>query len=130
VAAALDGRSRLLVFDTCEHVVDSVADLLEAILAASGTVKVLATSREGIGVADEQLWRVPSLEVVTALQLFVERAEHRRGASAEDLTAVEYVCRRLHGIPLGIELASSRMASMTVAEVRDRLDDRFKLLVG
>ena len=63
VASALEGRSRLLVFDNCEHVVDSVADLVAAILAASATVKVLATSREGIGVADEQLWRVPSLDV-------------------------------------------------------------------
>ena len=59
VASVLEGRSRLLVFDNCEHVVYSVADLVEAILAASATTKVLATSREGIGVADEQLWRCP-----------------------------------------------------------------------
>jgi predicted ATPase len=131
VASALEGRSRLLVFDNCEHVVDSVADLVEAILAASATVKVLATSREGIGVADEQLRRVPSLDVGAAVQLFVERAQSMdAGASAEELTAVEDVCRRLDGIPLAIELAASRMASMTAAEVRDRLDDRFKLLVG
>jgi predicted ATPase len=63
VAAALDGRVRLLVFDNCEHVVDSVADLVEAILAASATVTILATSREGLGVSDEQSWRVPSLDV-------------------------------------------------------------------
>src|SRR5271169_5032029 len=74
VASALEGRVRLLVFDNCEHVVDSVADLVAAILAASATVKVLATSREGIGVADEQLWRVPSLDVGAAVALFVERA--------------------------------------------------------
>ena len=80
VASALEGRSRLLVFDNCEHVVDSVADLVAAILAASATVKVLATSREGIGVADEQLWRVPSLDVGAAVELFVERAaEHGFG---------------------------------------------------
>jgi predicted ATPase len=131
VAAALEGRSRLLVFDNCEHIVDSVADLVEAILAASATVKILATSREGIGVADEQLRRVPSLDVGAAVQLFVERAQSMdAGASAEELTAVQDVCRRLDGIPLAIELAASRMASMTAAEVRDRLDDRFKLLVG
>ena len=75
VASALEGRSRLLVFDNCEHVVDSVADLVAAILAASATVKVLATSREGIGVADELLWRVPSLDVGAAVELFVERAQ-------------------------------------------------------
>ena len=59
VAAALEGRVRLLVFDNCEHVVDSVADLVEAILAASATVTILATSREGVGVSEEQLWPCP-----------------------------------------------------------------------
>ena len=131
VASALEGRSRLLVFDNCEHVVDSVADLVAAILAASATVKVLATSREGIGVADELLWRVPSLDVGAAVELFVERAQSMVSDTlADEATAVEDVCRRLDGIPLAIELAASRMASMTAAEVRDRLDDRFKLLVG
>ena len=131
VAAALEGRVRLLVFDNCEHVVDSVADLVAAILAASATVKVLATSREGIGVADEQLWRVPSLDVGAAMELFVERAQSMVSDTlADEATAVADVCRRLDGIPLAIELAASRMASMTAAEVRDRLDDRFKLLVG
>jgi predicted ATPase len=131
VASALEGRSRLLVFDNCEHVVDSVADLVEAILAASATVKILATSREGIGIADEQLRRVPSLVVAAAVQLFAARAQSMdAGASAEERTAVEDVCRRLDGIPLAIELAASRMSSMTASEVRDRLDDRFKLLVG
>jgi predicted ATPase len=131
VASALEGRLRLLVFDNCEHVVDSVADLVEAILASSATVKVLATSREGIGIADEQLRRVPSLDVGAAVQLFVERAQSMvSGASVDETTAVEDVCRRLDGIPLAIELAASRMTSMTAAEVRDRLDDRFKLLVG
>ena len=63
VAAALEGRVRLLVFDNCEHVLDAAADLVEAILARSTTVRILATSREGLGVADEQLWPVPSLDV-------------------------------------------------------------------
>jgi predicted ATPase len=119
------------VFANCEHVVDSVADLVAAILAASATVKVLATSREGIGVADEQLWRVPSLDVGAAVELFVERAQSMvSDPLADEATAVEDVCRRLDGIPLAIELAASRMASMTAAEVRDRLDHRFRLLVG
>ncbi len=79
VAAALEGRVRLLVFDNCEHVRRRRADLVEAILAASATVKILATSREGLGVADEQLWLVPSLDVgagidSAAVTLFVERA--------------------------------------------------------
>ena len=63
VAEALEGRVRLLVFDNCEHLLDAVADLMEAILAASTTVRIVATSREGLGLADEQLWPVPSLEI-------------------------------------------------------------------
>ena len=82
VAAALEGRVRLLVFDNCEHVLDAAADLVEAILAQSATVTILATSREGLGVADEQVWPVPSLDVgagidSAAVTLFVERAARR-----------------------------------------------------
>ena len=62
VAAALEGRTRLLVFDNCEHVLDAAADMIEAILAASSTVKVIATSREGLRVTEEQLWPVHSLD--------------------------------------------------------------------
>ncbi len=126
VAAALEGRIRLLVFDNCEHVVDAVADLVESILAQSATVKILSTSREGLGLADERLWRVPSLDVRAAVELYTERT---RALSVDELSAVEEVCRRLDGIPLAIELAASRMESMTATEVRDRLDHRFKLLV-
>jgi predicted ATPase len=137
VAAALEGRVRLLVFDNCEHVLDAVADLIDAILAQSATVKILATSREGLGVADEQLWPVPSLDVVAgtdspAVELFAERsrAVAPRFSMNDEADAVVEICQRLDGLPLGIELAASRMASMTASEVRDRLDDRFRLLVG
>ncbi len=139
VAAALEGRVRLLVFDNCEHVRDVAADLVEAILAQSETVKVLVTSREGLGVADEQLWPVPSLDVgagidSAAVNLFVERAHSVAPrfsmATTDEAEAVIEICRRLDGIPLAIELAASRMASMTAIEVRDRLDQRFRLLVG
>jgi predicted ATPase len=139
VATALEGRVRLLVFDNCEHVVDSVADLLEAILAASATVTILATSREGLGVSEEQLWRVPSLDVTSgtesaAVNLFLDRAHSVVSdfslAQPGEADAVVEICRRLDGIPLAIELAASRMASMTASEVRDRLDQRFRLLVG
>jgi predicted ATPase len=139
VAAALEGRVRLLVFDNCEHVVDGVADLVEAILAASATVTILATSREGLGVSEEQLWRVPSLDVTfgtesAAVNLFIDRAHSVVSdlslAEPGEADAVVEICRRLDGIPLAIELAASRMASMTAGEVRDRLDHRFRLLVG
>jgi predicted ATPase len=139
VAVALEGRVRLLVLDNCEHVRDAAADLVEAILAESATVRVLATSREGLGAADEQLWLVPSLDVgagidSAAVNLFVERARSVASqfsvVTPDEEGAVVEICRRLDGIPLAIELAASRMASMTPSEVRDRLNDRFRLLVG
>jgi predicted ATPase len=139
VAAALEGRVRLLVIDNCEHVLDAAADLIEAILAHSATVRILATSREGLGVPDEQVWPVPALDTAAgidsaAVSLFVERAQGiARSFSmvdGDEAAAVPEICQRLDGIPLAIELAASRMASMTASEVRDRLDQRFRLLVG
>jgi predicted ATPase len=139
VAAALEGRLRLLVFDNCEHVRDAAADLVESILARSATVRIMSTSREGLGIPDEQLWLVPSLDLgagidSAAVDLFVERARSVASgfslATTDEASAVVEICRRLDGIPLAIELAASRMASMTAGEVRDRLDQRFRLLVG
>jgi predicted ATPase len=131
IAAVLEGRVRLLVFDNCEHVLDAAANLIEEVLERSATLKLIATSREGLGVADEQMWRVRSLNPDTAVELFVERARTvAQGFSADDAGAVQEICGRLDGIPLAIELAASRMASMTAGEVRDRLDHRFRLLVG
>ena len=139
VAAALEGRVRLLVFDNCEHVLDAAADLIEAILAQSATVRIVATSREGLGVADEQVWPVPSLDLSggidsAAVNLFVERAQSVAPrfsmATPDEADAVVEICRRLDGIPLAIELGASRMASMTASEMRDRLVHRFRLLIG
>ena len=110
------------MFDNCEHVLDAAADLVEAILAQSATVKILATSREGLRVADEQLWPVPSLDVgagidSAAVTLFVERARsvapRLLAGETDEADAVVEICRRLDGIPLAIELAASRMVSMT-----------------
>ncbi len=139
VAVALEGRLRLLVLDNCEHVLDAAADLIEALLAHSSTVRILATSREGLGVPDEQVRPVRPLDADTgidcaAVSLFVERAQGITSnfslADAGEAAAVTEICQRLDGIPLAIELAASRMASMTAGEVRDRLDHRFRLLVG
>jgi predicted ATPase len=139
IAATLEGRVRLLVLDNCEHVLDAAADLIEAILTQSATVRVLATSREGLGVAQEQVWPVPSLDIgagidSAAVSLFVERAQGIAPSfsifDGDESAAVTEICRRLDGIPLAIELAASRMASMTASEMRDRLDHRFRLLVG
>ena len=131
VASALEGRVRLLVFDNCEHVLDATADLVEAIHDHSTTVRILATSREGLGVGDEQIWPVRSLEIDAAARLFVDRAHNVAPQfSADQSDTVAEICRRLDGIPLAIELAASRVASMAVDEIRDRLDHRFKLLIG
>jgi predicted ATPase len=139
LAAALEGRSRLLVFDNCEHVLDATADVIDTIFAQSTSVKILATSREGLGLNDEQLWPVPSLDVATgahsaAATLFMDRAQtvspNASMSAPDEAAAVVEICRRLDGIPLAIELAASRMVSMSAVEVRDRLDDRFRLLVG
>jgi predicted ATPase len=139
VAAALESRSRLLVIDNCEHVLDAAAELIEAILAHSATVRILATSREGLRVADEHLWAVHSLDLTDGIEsaaavLFVERAAAVRKQVAltktSESAAVVEICRQLDGLPLGIELAASRMQSMTATEVCDRLGDRFRLLVG
>ncbi|MEX0682399.1 MAG: adenylate/guanylate cyclase domain-containing protein [Dehalococcoidia bacterium] len=137
VAEGLAGRRLLIVFDNCEHVLNAVADVAEAVLARSNTVKVLVTSREGLRVPAEHLWPVPTLGVregidSTAVALFVERARavvpgFELGAHAD---AVMEICRRLDGIALAIELAAARMVSMSPADVRDRLGDRFRLLAG
>ncbi len=139
VSTALEGRVRLLVFDNCEHVLDAAADLIEAILAHSATVRIFATSREGLGIPDEQVRPVRSLDTAAgvdsaAVSLFVERAEGIASGfsmvDGDEAAAVTEICQRLDGIPLAIELAASRMASMTASEMRDRLDHRFRLLVG
>ncbi|ORB68633.1 adenylate/guanylate cyclase domain-containing protein [Mycolicibacterium tusciae] len=131
IATALDGRVRLLVFDNCEHVLDSVGDLADAILAESATVTIVATSREGLALPDEQVWPVRSLSPAAAAELFTERARHLSPSlDFADANVVADICRRLDCIPLAIELAASRTASMAVDEIRDHLDQRFKLLVG
>jgi predicted ATPase len=138
ITDALLGRRLLLVLDNCEHVLSAAADLVNAILARTRTVTVMATSREGLGVAAEHTWLVPSLSVDGAesegVALFVERAgAAKAGFSVVDPSeaeAVGVICRRLDGIALAIELAAARMVSMTPQEVGDRLDDRFRLLSG
>jgi predicted ATPase len=86
----------------CRGVVDSTADLVEQIFTRSVTVRILATSREGLGVADERLWRVPSPDAGAAVELFIERASSTApGPVEEEVTAVEEICRRLDGYSVG-----------------------------
>jgi predicted ATPase/DNA-binding SARP family transcriptional activator len=139
VVETLAGRRLLVVLDNCEHVLDAAADLIEAILARSTRVSVIATGREGLGIDGEHLWPVPCLEFAqgaesAAVELFLERARAVAPAFAldddADLEAVLEICRRLDGIALAIELAAARMGLMTPAEVLARLRDRFRLLSG
>jgi predicted ATPase len=138
VVESLSGRRLLMVLDNCEHVLDAAADLVGAILLGTVTVNVIATSREGLRVAAEHLWPVPSMQVdgngSEALDLFIERAlEVDPGFGQRDAAEVGVaadICRRLDGLPLAIELAAARMVSMAAEDVRDRLDDRFRLLSG
>jgi predicted ATPase/class 3 adenylate cyclase len=136
IALALRGRLRLLIFDNCEHVLDAAAEVVESILATSETIKILATSREGLRIDDERLWQVPPLDTKggaesAAACLFVDRARAiARDDSLAPPSAVTEICQRLDGILLAIELAASRLLSMSVTEIRDRINDRFRLLVG
>jgi predicted ATPase/class 3 adenylate cyclase/DNA-binding CsgD family transcriptional regulator len=140
VAEALSGPRLLLLLDNCEHVVNAAADAAETILARSRTATVLATSREGLRVAGEQLMPVPPLGLdggaaSAAVALFVERAravnpgfELDDAATAE---AVTEICRGLDGLALGIELAAARMVSLTPVDLQRRLlADRFRMLTG
>jgi predicted ATPase/DNA-binding SARP family transcriptional activator len=145
---ALSDRRLLLVLDNCEHLVEAVADLAEAILAACPGVHVLATSREALRVPGELRLSVPALPVPPedlddpaellgygAVRLFVERARAVDPSFAADaaerdrvVRAVAGVCRRLDGLPLAIELAAARVNALPVPELSARLHDRFRLL--
>src|SRR3989442_2744738 len=128
-------RQMLLMLDNCEHVLDEAASLVEALIAACPGVTIMATSREALGVAGESAWPVPSLGLgadSTAATLFIERARDVVPAfdPGDDLEVVAEICRRLDGIPLAIELAAARVRSMSPSQIRDRLDERFRLLTG
>jgi predicted ATPase/class 3 adenylate cyclase len=137
-------KDLLLVLDNCEHLTRSVAVLVRLVEEACPRVRVLATSREGLKVAGEQLVMVVSLEVPDddelgairesdAARLLVERGRAVRpdfALDADNAVAVAHLCRRLDGLPLAIELAAARLAVLTPDELAQRLDQRFRLLTG
>ena len=133
LGAWLAERDVLLVVDNCEHLIDSCAELVEHLLrsAATGT-RVLATSREALGVAGEVQLPVPPLADADAVALFVDRAAsvNPQFELGSDEEAVRDICRRLDGMPLAIELAAARVSVLPVAQIAARLDDRFRLLTG
>ena len=145
LAAQLAGRQLLIVLDNCEHLLDACARLAQEVLGCCPAVRILATSREPLTTAGEQVYPVAPLPVpppavglgeamdVPALRLFADRAAAAVFGfrlTAENLPAVAEICRRLDGLPLAIELACARLRTLPAAELAARLDDRFRLLTG
>jgi hypothetical protein len=147
LAAHLAGRQLLLVLDNCEHLVDACAELAAALLQGCPGLRILASSRQPLQIADELAWRVPplgypekpadfpaqELEKYAAVQLFVERAVAVHAGftlAPHAAPAVAAICARLEGIPLAIELAAAWVRVLGVNEILERLDGMFGLLVG
>ena len=133
VIAALQSRSALLVLDNCEHVIDGAAELVQAIAERCPNVRVLATSREALGVSGEQLIAVGPLDPAgPAVELFNERAQAISATfdAAASRSDVEEICRRLDGVPLAIELAAARTRTLAPSDLVDRLGHRLHLLTG
>ena len=127
----LAGRSLLVVFDNCEHVIDQAAALAETLAGTVPGLRLIATSREPLGVPGEVLVSVGPLALLAAAELFVDRARAvRPGFTADGHTrpVIDDICRRLDGLPLALELAAARLRSLTLATLAERLDDRFRLL--
>jgi predicted ATPase/class 3 adenylate cyclase len=140
--AALHEQDALLVLDNCEHMIEDAAKLCDRITRDCRRVRILATSREPLGIDGERVYRVASLSLPgpdesstssEAVELFAERARAQDpGFVLDDETTplAASVCRRLDGIPLAIELAAARLKSMSLSQVSARLDQRFRLLTG
>ncbi len=127
----LAGRSLVVVFDNCEHVVGQAAALAETLAGTVPGLRLIATSREPLGVPGEVLVSVGPLGLPAAVELFVDRARAvRPGFTADEHTrpVINDICRRLDGLPLAVELAAARLRSLTLATLAERLDDRFRLL--
>ncbi|MEL6892524.1 MAG: AfsR/SARP family transcriptional regulator, partial [Actinomycetota bacterium] len=131
IATKLARRPSLLVLDNCEHVVDGVADLVTNLSGRCPDLRVIATSREGLGVPAESIIAVGPLEPDgAATDLFVERARAADPDVHLDRATVVATCRRLDGVPLAIELAAARVRSIAPEDLLTRLSDSFRLLTG
>ncbi|MFY9740232.1 MAG: AAA family ATPase, partial [Candidatus Cybelea sp.] len=142
----LHSRRLLLIVDNCEHLIDEVARVADAILRSAPHVRIVATSREPLHIPAEHVYRVPSLTVPSgdtltseeaphygAIALFVERAraaDAKFALTDESAPIVSEICRRLDGIALAIELAAARVKVMAPRQLAQRLDERFKVLTG
>jgi predicted ATPase/class 3 adenylate cyclase len=123
----------LLILDNCEHLVEACARLAEDLLQQCAKLKVIASSREALGIGGEVSYPIPSLAEGEAVQLFVERARlanPKFNMTDSNTSAMSQICSRLDGIPLAIELAAARTKLLSPEQIAARLDDRFRLLVG
>ena len=147
VVAYLKKKRLLLILDNCEHVIDEARRVVATILHACPEVRILATSRESLNVAGEEIYRMPSLEVPLpaqttnvravseygAVRLFSERAfsvDKRFSLTDDNASDVAEICRRLDGIPLAIELVAARVQMLAPRQLARLLDERFRLLTG
>jgi non-specific serine/threonine protein kinase len=146
VANALRGKELLVLLDNCEHVIDAAAITVDALLHANPAMRIIATSREPLRVEGEHVYPVPPLAVPAtdtddstnpleygAVQLFVERAraaELRFAPDRRTAVTIATICRRLDGIPLAIEMAAARVATLGIQELAVRLGDRLALLTS
>jgi predicted ATPase/DNA-binding winged helix-turn-helix (wHTH) protein len=146
VARAIGDRKLFLILDNCEHVIDAAANLVETVVRLCPRTTVLATSREVLRIDGEYVYRVPPLavppedqmepEVILqhdAVELFIARTRTQApdiSLHGENLPAIASICRHLDGIPLAIEFAAARAATLGVQQVATRLDDRFRLLTS
>lgn len=152
---ALQNQERLIVLDNCEHLIDACAVLAQTLLSSCPHVRLLATSRQALNVTGETVWRVPSLPIppdfdalapirqakmdasalleYPSVQLFLERVRQTLPEfrlTPNVLPFIAQICRRLDGIPLALELAASRIRTLSLESIAARLDDRFRLLTG
>lgn len=147
LAAALKPRRLLIVLDNCEHLVVACSQLCDTLIRTCPGVRVLASSREGLSIAGETVYRVPSLSLpdasrplslqslsqYEAVRLFVERAQAALSTFSvtnANAPALAQLCVHLDGIPLALELAAARVRSLSVEEINNKLDNRFRLLTG
>ena len=139
----LSARQMLLLLDNCEHLIAECAHIASWLLTQCPGIRLLSTSREALRIPSEIVWAVPPLEWSTAAthllaekpseaaQLFLERAKAIAPDfvyDASGIAVIEQICRRLDGLPLAIELAAARVATLTPLQILERLDDRFHLL--
>ncbi|WP_103956635.1 BTAD domain-containing putative transcriptional regulator [Nonomuraea solani] len=143
--AAVRERAILLILDNCEHMIEAAAEFADRLLGECRRLRILATSREPLGITGEVLWQVEPLPLPAkgadpaeigsspAVRLLRDRADRVRkdiGSDAHTLTVMAGICRALDGMPLAIELAAARLRTMSIDQLARRLDDRFRLLTS